>query len=40
MDNKSVVTPAETNHRVNSDPDAEEADDITFKQLVFSLKYF
>ncbi|XP_050916637.1 secreted RxLR effector protein 161-like [Lathyrus oleraceus] len=36
---KSAITPAETNHKLNSDVEGEDVDVITFKQLVGSLRY-
>lgn len=39
MNCKSVVTPAKTNHNLDSHVDGEEVDATTFKQLVGSLRY-
>jgi hypothetical protein len=36
---KVVVTPSETNHKLDSDSDGEDVDATTFKQLVGSLRY-
>lgn len=39
MNCKSVVTPAETNHKLDSNVDGEDIDATTFKQLFGSLRY-
>ncbi|XP_050908473.1 uncharacterized protein LOC127122125 [Lathyrus oleraceus] len=36
---KSVITPVETNHKLDSDVEGDDVDVITFKQLVGSLGY-
>ncbi|XP_058740875.1 uncharacterized mitochondrial protein AtMg00810-like [Vicia villosa] len=36
---KVVVTPSETNHKLDSDSDGDSVDATTFKQLVGSLRY-
>ena len=36
---KAVVTPSETNQKLNYDPEGDDVDAITFKQLVGSLRY-
>ena len=36
---KAVVTPSETNHKLDSDSDGEDVDATTFKYLVGSLRY-
>lgn len=39
MNCKSAVTPAERNHKLDSDADGKEVDATTFKQLADSLRY-
>src|SRR4051812_19910834 len=36
---KTVVTPSETNHKLDSDSEGEDVDATIFKQLVGSLRY-
>ncbi|XP_050908527.1 uncharacterized mitochondrial protein AtMg00810-like [Lathyrus oleraceus] len=36
---KTAVTPSETNHRLNSNPERDDVDATTFKKLVGSLRY-
>ena len=36
---KTAITPAETNHKLDSDAEGDDVDATTFKQLVGSLRY-
>ena len=36
---KTAITPAETNHKLDSDVEGDDVDAITFKQSVGSLRY-
>ena len=39
MNCKSSVTPAETNHKMDSDEEEEDVDATIFKQLIVCLRY-
>lgn len=39
MNYKLTITPAETNHKLDSDYDGEDVDATTFKQLVGCMRY-